>query len=253
MFVKPVEGHDDLFQFRYDFSLEGKAVDNVPGPVVTELEDGDLLIEGYAAVWEGDDRQGENFAPGAFANGIQKFLNGQAALCYHHKHDMCLGKVLDLREEGKGLKMRARVDGAIKDHPTLGPIYKQIKRGTYNGLSTFGYFTRGLVDRARKIVDVDLTEISITPVPVHPGTSLSVVAGKALEDSISLGHGDPKSDDVRAEIMEAESAILDCVRRLDSIFSVIVNKTVKTEEDEENEGDGTVVETPDVVVAEATA
>lgn len=186
MFVKPVEGNADLFSFRYDFSLEGKAVDDA---IVTETEDGDLIIEGYAAVWEGDDRYGENFVPGSFQAGLDNFLNGQAALCYHHQHDKVLGKVLDLREvEGKGLKMRARVDGAIKNHPTLGTIYEQIKKGTYNGLSTFGHFTRGLVEGAQKIVGVDLMEVSVTGVPVHPGTSFSVLAGKALVSDLKADH-----------------------------------------------------------------
>jgi HK97 family phage prohead protease len=217
--VRPVEGHDDIFAVRWDFTLQGKALeDGATAPVVTELEDGDLLIEGYAAVWEGDDRQGENFAPGAFANGIDRFLQGQAALCYHHQHDKCLGKVLDLREEGKGLKMKARVDGAIKDHPVLGTIYKQIKKGTYNGLSTFGYFTRGLVENARKIVDVDLTEISVTPVPVHPGTSLAVVAGKALVSDLKSEHvtvPDFPEDEIRDEdFMWAQESI----STLDRIF-----------------------------------
>jgi HK97 family phage prohead protease len=218
MFCKPVEDHPDLFQFRYDFSLEGKALeDGAHAPVVTELDDGDLIIEGYAAVWDGDDRQGENFAPGAFANGIDKFLHGQAALCYHHQHDKCLGKVLDLREEGKGLKMKARIDGAIKDHPVLGTIYKQIKKGTYNGLSTFGYFTRGMLDGAKKIVDVDLTEISVTPVPVHPGTSLAVVAGKALVSDLRSEHvevPDLPVDEIRDEDAMWIQESLDTLNRI---------------------------------------
>jgi hypothetical protein len=61
--LSPVKGHDDLVAFRYDFTLEGKAVD---APVITEAEDGDLIIEGYAAVFDGLDREGENFDEGAF-------------------------------------------------------------------------------------------------------------------------------------------------------------------------------------------
>lgn len=215
-FIQVVDGSPDLFKFRFDFSLEGKAADD---PIVTELEDGDLLIEGFAAVWEGDDRQGENFAPGAFQAGIQKFLSGQAALCYHHKHDKCLGKVLDLREEGKGLKMRARVDGAIQTHPELGTIYKQIKKGTYNGLSTYGFFTR----KENKIVGVDLTEISVTPVPVHPGTSLSVLAGKALASDLKdkaehVVVPDFPAEDIREDdFLAAEFAI----ETLDRLFERI--------------------------------
>jgi HK97 family phage prohead protease len=220
-FVKPVQ--DDLFEFQYDFNLEGKAADS---PVVTELEDGDLLIEGYAAVWEGDDRQGENFAPGAFEAGLQNFLKGQAALCYHHKKDMCLGKVLDLREEGKGLFMRARVDGSIKDDPRLSSIYRQIKRGTYNGLSTFGYFTRGIGELANKIVKTDLAEISITPVPIHPGTSLAVVAGKALLADVEVPPGPKVSEET--ELREQDVQQLNfLLEELDSFFRRIEESVQK--------------------------
>lgn len=181
MFVKPVDGDDDLFAFRFDFIPEGKAIEDGTAQVVTEQENGDLIIEGYAAVWDGDDRQGENFAPGAFARGIKSFLDGQASLCYHHKHDKLLGRFLELREDGKGLGFKARVDGAIRKHPELGTYYEQIKNGSLRGMSVGGFFKRALIGGAQKIVDVDFTEISSTPVPVHPGTSLAVVAGKALE------------------------------------------------------------------------
>jgi hypothetical protein len=34
----------------------------------------------------------------------------------------------------------------------------------------------------QKITGVDFTEVSVTPVPIHPGTNFAVVAGKALSD-----------------------------------------------------------------------
>lgn len=197
MFVRPVEGHDDLIAFRYDFALEGKAVDDGAAQTITEDADGNLIIEGYAAVFDGVDREGENFAPGAFQRGIKSFLEGQSGLCFHHKHDKLLGKVLDLREEeGKGLKMRARVDAAIKKHPELGVYYEQIKNGSLNALSVGGFFKR----MANKIVDMDFTEISVTPVPVHPGTKFAVVAGKALASDIK----DVKEVEVEGEIRDSD-------------------------------------------------
>ncbi len=137
-FVAPVKGHDDLFTFF--IPMEAKALDG--GESVVVEENGDLTIEGYAAVWEGDDREGENFAPGAFTRAAKAFLGSTASLCFHHKHDHVLGKVLDLREDGKGLQMKARVDGAIKSHPVLGTYYEQIKAGTLSGLSVGGFFKR---------------------------------------------------------------------------------------------------------------
>ena len=181
MFVKPVDGHDDLFAFNYGFALEGKAAEDT---VVTELDDGDLLISGWAATFDGVDREGENFEPGAFQRGIKSFLNGQAALCYHHKHDQGIGKVLKLEEvEGKGLYMEARVDKQEPSSP-LHYIYNGIKKGTYNGLSCGGFFKRRMTERGPRIANMDFTEISVTPVPVHPGTNFAVIAGKALEQEV---------------------------------------------------------------------
>jgi HK97 family phage prohead protease len=185
LFVRPVDGDPDLFAFRFDFMPEGKALEDGTAELVTVQDNGDLIIEGYAAVWEGEDRQGENFAQGAFQRGIKAFLDGQGALCYHHKHDKLLGRFLELGEDGKGLKFKARVDSAIQSHPELKTYYEQIKNGSLRGMSVGGFFRR----MRDKIVNCDFTEISVTPVPVHPGTSLAVVAGKALRDMPSVPDG----------------------------------------------------------------
>lgn len=248
MFVRPVDGHDDLLAFRYDFAIEGKAADDgTRTETITEAENGDLIIEGYAAVFDGLDRENENFAEGAFQRGIKSFLTGAASLNYHHKHDHGIGKVLALEEHpGKGLWMRARVDYQPESSP-FRYIYNGVKKGTYTALSVGGFFKRALTKLGKRIVDMDFTEISITPVPVHPGPSFAVVAGKALDD-IKLGEGDPPKDsDVRAEIMEAEDAIREAIAKLDGIFTRIVTKTQKETESEEETDSEENVETPQVV------
>jgi HK97 family phage prohead protease len=186
LFVRQLENDSDIVAFNFPFQLEAKALeDGTPGNIVTELDDGDLIIEGWAATFDGVDRQGENFTDGAFQRGIKAFLSGPAALCFHHKHEKVLGKVLDLEEvEGKGLRMRARVDGAIRTHPELGTYYNQIKKGTLSALSVGGFFKRKLTSLGTRISDMDFTEISVTPVPVHSQPAFSVVAGKALGDII---------------------------------------------------------------------
>lgn len=220
---QPVEGQDDLFKFRYDFTLDAKALDSAQ--TIVEDENGDLIIEGYAAVFDGVDRQGENFAEGAFARGIKAFMEGQSSLCYHHKHDKCLGKILELREEeGKGLKMKARVDGAIKTHPELGTYYNQIKSGTLNALSVGGFFKRSLTDLGPRITDMDFTEISVTPVPVHTGTHFTVLAGKALASDLKAEHVTipvlPESEIREEDFMNIQWAI----ESIDSIFSRLMKR-----------------------------
>jgi HK97 family phage prohead protease len=183
-FVKPVEGHPDVLAFRHDFVLEGKALeDGGTAPTVVEEENGDLIIEGWAASFEGLDRQGENFVPGAFQRGIKAFLDGQSALCFHHQNDKGIGSVLDLQEKPEGLWMKARVDYQPESSP-LRYIYNAVKKGSYKGLSVGGFFKRAIVKGRRMIADMDFTEISVTPVAMHRKTKFAVVAGKALTDGI---------------------------------------------------------------------
>lgn len=222
--VAPVDGDDSLVQFRSDFVLEGKSVED---QVVTVEENGDLIIEGYAAVFDGIDREGENFTDGAFRRGIKSFLSGQAGLCYHHKHDKLLGKVLELEEvEGKGLKMRARVDAAVKSHPELGVYYEQIRRGTLNALSVGGFFRRKMTEAGQKIVDMDFTEISVTPVPVHPGTHFAVVAGKALVSDLPAAPVINADQD--AEIREDDlRSVAFLMEELEALFTRIDESVAK--------------------------
>lgn len=158
------------------FTVGGKSLD------ATTLENGDIVISGYAAVWDGVDRTDENFIEGAFQRGIKSFLTRQASLAFHHRHDHGIGRVLELREDSTGLWMKARVDFQPESSP-LRYIYNGIKRGTYNALSVGGYFNRRLTASGWRIDAVDITEISVTHVPAHSGTHFNVVAGKALREA----------------------------------------------------------------------
>jgi HK97 family phage prohead protease len=196
--IKPVEGAPDIFAFVYDFVLEGKALeDGGVAPTVTEEENGDLIIEGLAASFEGLDRQGENFVPGAFQRGIKAFLTGQSALCFHHQVDKGIGSVLDLQEKPEGLWMKARVDYQ-PEHSPLRYIYNAVKKGSYKGLSVGGFFKRAFVKGRKMIADCDFTEISVTPVAMHPKTKFAVVAGKALEDTFEVETPDEPVEEAKA-------------------------------------------------------
>lgn len=215
-FVAPVDGKDDLFQFTFGFGVapEGKAATesvSVDADSITELDDGDLLIEGWAANFEGLDRENENFSEGAFQRGIKSFLDNQGSLCFHHKRDQAVGRVLDLREvEGKGLYMKARVDRQEPTSP-LYHIYNGVKKGSIRGLSVGGFFKRKLTPQGWRIADMDFTEISVTPVPVHPATAFAVVAGKALSDIIDvpnipdIDEGEIRADDLSSIIFSLDN------------------------------------------------
>lgn len=208
LFVRAVPGTEDILAFTFPFVLEGKAAGDA---TVEELEDGDLIIEGYAAEFDGIDRQGENFIDGAFQRGIKSFLGGSAALCFHHRGADVMGKVLALEEHpSRGLWMRARVDGATKTHPTLGTIYSQVKKGTLTGLSVGGFFKRKMTEAGQRISDMDFTEISITGVPIHAKPSFAVVAGKALDSVLPAADDTPDYSGL-AELLNALNTTFDAL------------------------------------------
>lgn len=163
-------------KFEFDFLPEGKAAS---GPEIIEHENGDIEISGYAADFAVD-RQNESFVEGAFERGLETYLKTNPILCYHHNFDKALGQVVAAELDGKGLKIRARLD-----KPATGSwaedIYNKVKKGTIRAFSVGGIFRRKLTEKGWRIHDVDLAEISVTPVPVNPRTTFAVVAGKAFQ------------------------------------------------------------------------
>jgi Caudovirus prohead serine protease len=129
-------------------------------------------------VFAGLDRTGENFAPGCVKRAAKAFLEGSAPLCFNHKSSLVLGKCLELYEvPGVGLRVKTRIDGAIKNVPELSGLYHQIRKGTLTGLSWGGFFKR----IGNMIVDIDPTELSVTGTPTHSRPAFAVVEGRALE------------------------------------------------------------------------
>lgn len=181
-YVQSVPGRDDLLRFEADlgFVRDSKAITEDEYEQYKQyLSEGDLLIAGWGANFELD-REDEAFMPEAFDRGLKAFLAGEATLAYHHKHDTALGKVLDAkRVEGKGVRIVARVDHQPESSP-IRNLYEQVKKGTLNALSCGGFFKRVMTNGGPRISEVDLTEWSITPVPVGRGCNFAVVAGKAL-------------------------------------------------------------------------
>src|SRR5688500_9009792 len=140
-----VEIHDDGTQsadFQYDFLLDTKAE-------VTENDDGDLFISGYASDF-GLDRQDEAFEPGAFDSSIKNFLATYAVLLYHHKFDTARGQVTEAVVDGKGMTVTARVDKPAEGS-WAADIFNKIRKGTIRGFSVGGLFRRRKTEQGWRI------------------------------------------------------------------------------------------------------
>ena len=176
--------------FTFDFALDAEAR--------VELEGKALRIEGYAAGFDRD-REGEAFERGVFDKGLEKYFERNPILCYHHHTDQALGVVEEAKLDGKGLFVKARLDDPEPNTP-LADVYNKVKSGTIKGFSVGGIFKRKMTPHGPRIHTADIAEISVTPVPMEPG-SLFELAGKAFGND---------ADQERAfEALNALSAALD--------------------------------------------
>jgi HK97 family phage prohead protease len=151
-----------------DFPIEGKAMPVADG----------LVVEGYAAGFNVD-RQDEAFQPDAsFEQSLRRYLSSNPILCYHHHYDQALGVVEDARVDSKGLFIRARLD-TPEPGTELADVFRKVQSGTIKGFSIGGRFKRQQTPAGPRIYTAEIVEISITPLPVEPG-SLFTVSGKAI-------------------------------------------------------------------------
>lgn len=200
-------------QFQYDFFLDQKAHS------VTEDENGDLFIEGYASDY-GLDRQEEAFEPGAFEEGLKAFMETNPIMLYHHKFDQALGQFVDARIDQKGLWVKGRVD---KPEPGTwaADVYNKIKKGTIRAFSVGGIFRRRQTPNGPRIFKCDLGEISVTPFPVNPRTTFALAGAKAF-DGVEIPSLPPVDGEVRED---DEWMVKEAVRMLESVFERIDKRT----------------------------
>lgn len=131
-----------------------------------------MRIAGYAAIFDAPDRGGDVVRKGAFGRVAAAGL----PLLWQHDGARRIGTVESLAEDGRGLRMVARVDDAAVP----------VRAGS--GLS-FGYRVRAMQRGAyRELTDLDLIEVSIVTHPMQPLARVLAVA--AIELPL-LGLSDP--------------------------------------------------------------
>ena len=159
-------------------------------PFLAEPGDG-LTLEGYAAVfddpamidsWEGTFR--ESIMPGAFAKTIAE--KTPVLMFDHGQHPMVgsipIGTITDLRENGRGLFVRA----TLADNWLIEPVRQAIAGQSISGMSirmtvnkdTWGRGTDNVVERS--IHEVGLAELGPVVFPAYENTQVSVRSREAI-------------------------------------------------------------------------
>ncbi len=132
-------------------------------------------FEGYASLFDVVDLGGDVVAPGAFAASLRRTGAAGVRMLWQHEQDTPIGVWLSLEEDARGLKARGRLNLAVgRARETLALL----RDGAVDGLS-IGYRTRKAIKDARsgvrRLVELDLVEISIVTFPMLPQARISAV------------------------------------------------------------------------------
>ena len=131
-----------------------------------------MRFAGYAAVFGRPDRGGDVVRPGAFAGSLKRRA-GAVPLLWQHDPARPVGRIEYLREDGRGLRVIARLSGGAAGRAAAALL----KAGKVAGLS-FGYRVRRASGREPRVLeDVDLLEVSLVLAPMQPKSRVHAVEG----------------------------------------------------------------------------
>lgn len=158
-------------------------------------------LEGYAAIFNSPATIGDQFveevAPGAFRSSL---AGNDVLALFNHNPGAILGRMsnltLSLSEDGKGLAFVLDLPETTHGRDTI----ELVKRGDVLGMS-FGFVARadewdlprtGLP--RRKLMDVDLYEVSVVAMPAYPDTSVAPAADRSVTANLA------RRDRIEAEL-----------------------------------------------------
>ncbi|HYI39270.1 MAG TPA: HK97 family phage prohead protease [Allosphingosinicella sp.] len=128
-----------------------------------------MRFAGYAAVFGWADRGGDVVRAGAFARSLKR--GGSVPLLLQHRQGRAVGRIEYLREDGRGLRVIARLSGGAAGREAAALL----RSGTAAGLS-FGYRVRRSSGAGpRALEEVELVEISLVRVPMQPKARVHAV------------------------------------------------------------------------------
>ncbi len=152
---------------------------------IKQLEENGIFA-GYASVFNVVDSQKDIIQRGAFKRTITQ-RQGNIKLLWQHHMNEPIGVIEELREDERGLYIKARL---MMEVARAREAYALLKRSVVNGLS-IGYTPRRYHQASksgvRTITDIDLWEVSIVTFPANEAALITVVKGHGGE-SVRLQH-----------------------------------------------------------------
>ena len=128
-----------------------------------------MRFAGYAAVFDRADRGGDVVRAGAFARAVRGAAEA-VPLLWQHDPARPIGRIEYLKEDGRGLRVIARLGAGAAARAAAA----QLRDGRVRGLS-FGYRVRESHGEApRELTDLDLVEVSLVTLPMQPKARVQI-------------------------------------------------------------------------------
>jgi HK97 family phage prohead protease len=143
----------------------------------------DGMFEGYASVFGLDDLGGDQVAPGAFSQSLAKRSARQVRMLWQHDPAAPIGSWLSIEEDWRGLKVKGQLNLAVA---RAREALALLREGAVDGLS-IGFRVKTARKMAsggvRRLVELDLWEISIVTFPMLPQARITAVK-RAIETHV---------------------------------------------------------------------
>lgn len=156
----------------------------------TKKEDdaGNLIIEGYAAIFGNIDSYGDRIQKGAFEKTLIE-RKGRIPFCYQHDIWNPIGKPMEIKEDDKGLFVRAMISAAEDDIQTKirEEILKEMSIG-YRTLNSTTAMQDGVP--VNELTEVKLVEISIVTIAANPLATIESYKTEAEKKDFISGQFD---------------------------------------------------------------
>ena len=131
--------------------------------------------------------------PGAFSGSIRKRGAGGVRMLFQHDPATPIGVWEEIREDARGLFVRGRL---TTDVARAREVLALMRAGAIDGLSIGFRTVRGRTDAktgVRRLLEVDLWEISVVTFPAAPGARVGAVKGIGRSLAKTIRHAAKKS------------------------------------------------------------
>jgi uncharacterized protein len=146
------------------------------GAELSEVE-ADGSFSGYASIFGETDLNRDVVEPGAFLKSLRRRGAGGVPMLFQHDPATPIGVWEEIREDRRGLFVRGRL---MPEVAKAREVLALMRAGAIDGLSIGFRTVRGRTDArtgVRRLLEVDLWEISVVTFPMLPAARVSMVKG----------------------------------------------------------------------------